>query len=718
VSSSPYEITIGNPDIDFIGKEIISETNLFPLSKDPYKYQIYNTSNNKHYVYFEGAWHQKESLPPLYRTAFAVKVLAGESEQSYTIKIIEVGGPQYTVTHTAPEIQNAQTLVSTEDIAGALSDSLVALNIEDLTIEKRGSTLYFLSSFKTYTVEVSDSQGNTMMKKMGMEVEKAQDLLLEMHAGLEFKVHVLNSSEAEDDYFVEYKDGTWKESTPFTYYPYTKEGVPFETVIDYKDLPKKLSYDKDNSLLVIEDFEWADRKAGTEYTAPPPKFLKQRGHVQDADPIMDTCLYKNRLVVLSKHSLSFSKTGKFFDFFPESSFYLKDTDPFSITIDADDLLYLIPLQNTLLIFGKNKQFKINSTSGFTETSVAIDQFGSYNINPEVRPLLRGNELFFMTGDNNLVELFIDDARGVLQDRVLNTYHLHSVSFTQPSPRGALIPLNDDTIFYFNRNGDDIGWLYKRQVANQKIVLESFSKVEFDNAIALYNAIRVQDQMYTIHKGLHNNILLGLSNFIKPKKIQLENASHSKVPLALDLWLELTGTYDAVHDRTLIEYPDDLNYALSTDNMVLIENSAFASLEFERPYVNILSVPGNWESSTFYLGVPFTSKVELPTIYLKDRNGFSVTTGRTQLRTLILSVQDTGFFNVEEVRGTVAGISQYRGLKTGVALFDNYEPFTGKAKFPVNSLNENVGIKILAETHYPLHILDYSLRYSYTSKIQF
>jgi len=431
-----------------------------------------------------------------------IEVKVGVGEQWYSVDVKDRAGyTDRTFSVQAAAATASAPSPSTIDIAEALYNDLTNGQasgeiLENMIITREDNIIYIyagpLAQYETMTFGVHDSQGNSMMKIINNDqVNRVQELTTR---GLNNRVvHVLNESAEEDDFFIKWDNTskTWKETVPYVYAPYTDwDGQQFEIEVNPTNLPKVIY--ESGGQIYIEDVEWKNREVGTEFTAPLPSFLKG-----DA-AIKDVFLFKNRLGILSEHGVSFSRSGDFSNFFPKSGLYGVDTDPIDITLD-DEMLYAVPMQDTLVLFGRNKQYVINSVGGLTPLSIAVTNATKFDL-MEVRPLLKGNEIFFLTRDKSLYSYLISPETGQLTAQKRNaTFDLDFDSY-YPVIRN----LNDESICIFNQYYSFYPnapfYVYQHKHTQDSILLDAWSKFEFMGLSVL--------GVEAVH-GKH--YLLGLSN---------------------------------------------------------------------------------------------------------------------------------------------------------------------------------------------------------------
>ena len=111
-----------------------------------------------------------------------------------------------------------------------------------------------------------------------------------------------DNQKAQDDYYVKYNDGVWKE---------TNEPGSL-TQLDASTMPHKLAK-LPNGNFTFNTAVYAERKVGDDDTNPFPSFVDFT--------ISDIFFHRNRLGLLADENIIFGRAGEFleFDFFRKST---------------------------------------------------------------------------------------------------------------------------------------------------------------------------------------------------------------------------------------------------------------------------------------------------------------------------------------------------------------------------------------------------------------
>lgn len=145
-----------------------------------------------------------------------------------------------------------------------------------------------------------------------------------------------------------------------------------------------------NGSFTFKRAEWSDRQVGDELSVPAASFAGK--------PINDLFFFRNRLAMLTDDTLVFSKSGKFFDFWPDTARDVLDTDPIDVTVGSERvarLKYAVPFNTTTMLFGESSQFVVTAQGALTPKSLSVQPSTSFNVSTRVRPLAIGPSVYFV-----------------------------------------------------------------------------------------------------------------------------------------------------------------------------------------------------------------------------------------------------------------------------------------------------------------------------------
>ena len=294
--------------------------------------------------------------------------------------------------------------LSLEDTSGSSSFSDYSFTRYESTI------LIHQTGSSDFNLEASDSVGDTYLKAFKGTSQYFSDLPESCIDGLFIKI-TGNAESNVDDYYVQfttdgtdtYGKGSWVEeaapSTAHTLNPSTmphllirqEDGTFLFKPADGTTTPTNVTAGYTAPTLdAYDSFSWEQRKAGDDTTNPLPNFI--------GNAITDIFFYENRLGILSGESVTLSESGQFFNFFRTTVIDLLDTAPIEVVGSSNSvniLRHAVPFNGNLILFGDNTQFMLGSGSeGLSPKTVAMSQASSYECDPQCKPIIAGNSVFF------------------------------------------------------------------------------------------------------------------------------------------------------------------------------------------------------------------------------------------------------------------------------------------------------------------------------------
>jgi hypothetical protein len=475
--------------------------------------------------------------------------------------------------------------------------------------------------------------------------------------------------------------GTWKETV--------KPGdiVAFNAAT----MPHQLVRESDGSF-TLSEIQWDNKKVGDTTTVPDPEFIGQK--------INDLTFWRNRLVILSEETTSFSQAGDYFNFWPDKSTEVLDSDPFSLTATTNKvsiLRYAVPFRKTLFTTADAAQFEI-SAQIVTPKQTVMDLSTEYDVSRRCRPIANGDSLFFAaeSGDEAaLLEYSYDDTS---LTNVAADVTKHCKGFV-PSP---LLELDGDSVTgtVFARSGatPDSLYVYRYYFNGTEKAQSAWSRYRFNGAVVKASAT-LGSYLYIVIKrgdGLYlERMPLAVSGYQKYRWVPCLDRQQRRS----------TGTYNSGTNRTtwtLTEtYPGIL--AITSEDF---GTAAMRDLTLTVDSPTTVSAPGNWATGEVMFGVPFESSVTFSKQYLRDAQGAATITGRLQLRYWTLAYQDTGYFKIEvtpEEREPRVYTFTSRRIGSALNEIGSNNIRSGRFRFPVWTRGDTATVRLINDSFLPMTI---------------
>lgn len=136
---------------------------------------------------------------------------------------------------------------------------------------------------------------------------------------------------------------------------------------------------------------WDDRAIGDVENAPNPSFV---GNV-----IQNVFFFKNRLAFLSEDNVIMSRTGGYYNFYPETALDVLDSDPIDASATSkqvENLRSVAIFNKSLIVLADQQQFDFGSgDQPLSPTTLAITPTTRFNICPQCEPVTAGPNVYFV-----------------------------------------------------------------------------------------------------------------------------------------------------------------------------------------------------------------------------------------------------------------------------------------------------------------------------------
>lgn len=408
-------------------------------------------------------------------------------------------------------------------------------------------------------------------------------------------------------------EGVWEEAA--------KPGVV--TSFDATTMPHVLVRNGDGTF-TLKAATWAERTVGDDDTAPPPEFVGLT--------LSDIAFHRGRMALVAGETVYFSRSGDLFNFWPDRTTLVTDADPFGLTASGSQIAlmrFAVPFRQTLFLTSTGAQFEITGDV-LAAGRASLGTTSAYTASATCRPLPCGDGLFLVAADgagSALLEYTYDSdsltniaadvsrhARGYIPSGVKQLVGDPLSGTLVLRPGGAATSLYVYTYFWQGREQVQSAW----------------------HRWILGDAVR---SVALIDDGLYAVVMRGIMPVIERVPMRRPDASLYDYLPRLDRQTLVTGTYSALNDRTTWTLP---YVAANATAIPSADHRPGVALVPTNHAGTTLTAPGNWTGKPVLIGCPFSSRLELSTLYLRENN-LPLVTGRTQVRYVSLSYEDTRTF---------------------------------------------------------------------------
>tara|TARA_Y100000401_G_C8325909_1_gene228250 strand:- start:1363 stop:3975 length:2613 start_codon:yes stop_codon:yes gene_type:complete len=594
----------------------------------------------------------------------------------------------------------------------------------EFTFERIGSTIYGSvdESGKTFGVETEDGFGNNGMYTIKDSIQDFANLPAQGKTGMVIKI-TGDEGDSNGDYYVSYNgDGVWNETV--------KPGI--SVGLDNSTMPHALINDGDGTF-TFRQVDWNDRVKGDTETNPNPSFVGKK--------INNLTFFKNRLGILTDQNIVLTENSEFFNFFATTNTDVLDTDPIDVATSGttvDKLYNAIEFNQQLLLFSSQAQYILESSGDtITPVNAIITKTSTFTHNTNVTPIDTGRFVYFMQTRNekaSVVEYYADNDSLVndgidlnsgtsnLIDSNAHTLAANSIHDTLFVVTGNVPDTSGSAGLYFTPSSSaaTLGtteasriYIYKYFWDGQQKQQSAWSYWEFPNTEIL-SVNSYDSDVYVIYN---------MEGQVRLSKIDLRNPNFSygstsySYPLLLDHWnvVASAGSYDSATDTGTYTLP------------YVVDNQVLVAFDFNGIQYTITSFPGSalvnvegtgGSSKSLVFGVKYTSTYQFSTPYVRKAEGQAITSGRFQVRRMLLNYVDSGFFRVQ-VNPDNRDVYNYD--MNGIVIsnpdttLESPNIVSGEFNVPIQARNTAYTLTIRSDSVLPCHIINAELEGYYHNR---
>lgn len=514
--------------------------------------------------------------------------------------------------------QNAERGASTDFIAENLDtfsgtgvNSTYYQNITNasavtgLTITRYGSVLHIQSDdTDDFQVVVGDSHGGDHLLVFKEETPDFKKLPIESANGFSIKVSGDNQK-AQDDYYVSYNNGVWKETVE-----------PAALIdLDASTMPHKLTKDA-SANFTFDVVTYEERKVGDDNTNPFPSFVDFT--------ISDIFFHRNRLGLLADENVIFSRAGEFlsFDFFRKSALTIVDSDPIDVAVSSNKvslLKHAVPFNEALLLFSDLTQFKLTGDPVLTPETVNVANTTEFEASLRAKPAQAGKYVYFASKRgawSGMWEYFVDTDTDTNNATEITA---HVPEYIDGEVINIQASSNEDMLVVQTADDTEAIYIYRYYWQGREKLQASWSRWVFDGNVMSISFNRA-DIYILIKRG--TNLFLERINLSVDEATQYTDGAFS-IHLDRRVKLETSGL-------TTVPYTDSATIYIAQDGGIIPLSSVAGKLS---------------AGEVVYAGIPFTFKYEFSEPVPKINNN-PVTTADLRIRNWSVVYNNTGFFTVK------------------------------------------------------------------------
>jgi len=611
---------------------------------------------------------------------------------------------------------DTETTVTATAILGDVRQAIIDTgNFTSAQVKQIGNGLYIT---KGTSFNVSTPVGE-LLNVLTDSVQDATDLPSSCKHG--YVVKIANSESEEDDYYVKFvghnnKDGegVWEECL--------KPGS--EKKFTASTMPVQLKRNA-NGTFTVSTVSWDEAQVGDtveDGSNPRPSFVGKT--------INKMLFYRNRLVMLSDENVIMSRPGDFFNFWSKTAITFTATDPIDLSCSSEypAIVYDgIQVNAGLVLFTKNQQFMLTTDSDVLSPQTAkINAIASYNFNHKTNPISLGTTIAFLDNANKFSRFFEmarvlreGEPEVVEQSKVVSSLLAKNLTLVANSRENSVI-------FFATKGGTKIqGFRYF--TSSEKRLLQAW--FEWDVVGEIQYMCMLDDALYVVYRNNSKDQLL-------------------RFPIRLDdsglFATDTKGTASTDDDVVYLVHLDNaktvtpsVTYNAATNTSTFTKPTGFERTTdlcaFDADFSNnfgrfstatvsgsTITLTGDWTGETFVLGYLFNMDIQLPTIFIGQKQGDKFranTRAYLTLHRLKLNFIDIGLYTTTiEKLGKDDFIETYE-MTPATQILANRVTAVQEVEqtVPIYERNKNVTINISSKHPLPASLVSLSWEGDFNNK---
>lgn len=462
---------------------------------------------------------------------------------------------------------------------------------------------------------------------------------------------------------------------------------------------------------------WANRSTGDMVTCTNPSFTGRQ--------IRDVFFYRNRLGFITSDSITMSRSGDYFNLWPQTQAAVLDDDPIDVGMAHPkivDLQHAIPFNAELLLFGDRVQFQLTGGDVLSPRTVRVDPIMDFECSRVARPVGIGPNVYFSQPGTNhslMREMFVRENS--LQNDA-GDITAHCPEYIPADVFDLAASPQHDTLFALCASEPNTLYVYKAKWKGEERVQSAWAKWTFGSAWENDTILGIATVGSYLYLCISRNLGLYLERMdLNEKLSQIADGDQQKWTVHLDRRTGfLSGTYDAGTDATTWTLPYDIHTSVKVELVVfgvgIDAGSGTRITNTVRPSLTTVRVSGDFSAQFCLAGVGYTMTHKLSPIYKRDNEGVPSVTGRLQLRKVAFMYRNTGYLRIDVTpfrRTTLTRVFNPMIIGLTQTGYSNIE--TGTFDASVMSDAETVGITLVNDTPYPTAIHSYEWTGFYTNR---
>jgi hypothetical protein len=590
------------------------------------------------------------------------------------------------------------------------------------------------ATLQSFTLEAAGGLSNTGISAFLDEVTSTTELTTQ-DTNNHF-VKVLNTSSADDDYYLKFQTfddtadsgpGFWKETVSVNVSPgFNAATMPHQlvntgaTTFEFKQVP------------------WSSRLVGDDNSNSPPSFITVDSTTSPptytGKKLTSTFFYNNRFGILSEDNVIFGVANDSFNFFVKSALTQVDSDPIDLSVASIRPVVLtdvLPSPQGLLLFSARQQFQVYSasTTTMTPSTTVIRTISSYEMDTNLSPVDVGTSTAFVNTLPGYSKLFTLSLRDIEQPPIVVDISKPVLEWIPDTIDSLSVSAQNSVILLTDRDSSYL-YLYRFYNNGQEDLFQAWTKWQIASTI---QAAKIVDDDVIVVSQYEDEYALGS---ISLDELPTENVYSTTTSFVGNPCLDMATrpaspggsvssvVYDTANDITKIYVPytpitgiDGTmvltipNADKGTDSEIDSDSGYYATaIKRVEPVTgyDYFEVKGNFTdySDGIIVGYDYDYEVTLPKFYYRpDTNKTDFTSILTVSR-VKFSVGRTG---AVEFKSKADGSSEWKSIQNTIDA-DSYNADTNPIQkeriftVPIHQRNTNFELKVTSKFPYPVSLV--------------
>jgi hypothetical protein len=581
------------------------------------------------------------------------------------------------------------------------------------------SSFSIVKSSGTLSISASDGFGDDASQVVADTVQNFSDLPQPAINGMVVEV-TGDASNNFDNYYVKYNVDVWEETvkpaTPIniknTKFPHllirTADGNFRFTQIDGSSYTiSATSYDVPTL---------GSRVAGDLNSAPDPSFIGKK--------INDIFFHRNRLGVLADENVIMSRSGEFFEFFPETVTSTLDTDPIDVAsthTKVSILQHAVSFDEELLIFSEQSQFMVTGGATLTASNISINVTTEFEADKKVKPVGSGSNVFFTFNKGNFSgvrEFFVasDTDTKKADDITANV-----PKFVPANVFKLATSTTENILIALSSDEDNALYVFQYYVAQNKRLQSAWHKWTYGSTTSdkILNIDFIENTLFIVNERSDGVYLETID--VSPALTDTGESYLTHLDRKINN-TQITESYNAGTNQTTLTLPYTINNTMKVVGKSGASNKAGQEIATVSQSGTSIVVSGDITAQNFFIGEQYEFEFQFSQQFIQvaDSVGsrISVKEGRLQIRNWSVSFNDTGFFTTEVTPvGRDTSNSTFTGTVLGSGLTGTINLEDGDFDFAVQSENDKLTVKLKNNSHLPSNFINASWQGFYVTASQ-